>query len=160
MIDGKLPQHLLQEIGFLLTRVRAEVVSAVNVELADLDLRVREYSVLAIAADTDGVTQRMLSTLLQLDPSRLVALIDGLEQRGLLERNTHPTDRRTNVVQVTAEGYALREQGREAIARGEATALAELTDEERLFLRGLLRRLSIHAQPELGLLEAADDSQA
>lgn len=156
MDDDKLPQHLLQEIGFLATRFRASVVSAVDAELAPLDLRVREYSVLALAADSDGVTQRSLSILLRLDPSRVVALIDALERQGLLERTAHPTDRRTNVVRATEDGRARRDQGREAAARGERSVLTGLTDEEHRFLSGLLRRLVIQEQPELSVLESGE----
>ncbi len=143
------PETLLAEVGFLMSAVRAGVVDAVNAELASLDLRVREYSVLAVSGDTDEVTQRALSSLLRLDPSRVVALLDTLEKRDLVQRTPHPTDRRTNVVRVTERGRQLRERGREAAVRGEQVALNGLSEAERDFLVALLRRLALHEQPDL-----------
>ena len=44
-------------------------------------------------------------------PSRMVALVDELEQRGLVERRPHPSDRRVRALYLTAEGREMLAAG-------------------------------------------------
>jgi DNA-binding MarR family transcriptional regulator len=60
------------------------------------------------------------------DRTTMVALIDGLERGGLVERSPHPEDRRKNVVALTAAG-------RETMAAAAGAA----DDAERRFLAPL-----------------------
>src|SRR3954453_7944151 len=86
---------LTDDVGFLLTRASGLVVRATNAALADVGLRVRQYSVLVLADDAaDGISQRDLAEALGLDPSQVVALVDELAGAGLVERRPSPTDRR------------------------------------------------------------------
>ena len=93
---------LTEDLGFLLARVSAQVTRATNAALAEAGLRVRQYSVLALASDAPGgVTQRELAQLLGLDPSQVVALVDELAAAGLVSRSAPAADRRTRVVAAT-----------------------------------------------------------
>src|SRR5688572_23016252 len=85
------------DLVFLLARANALTLAAANAALAEHGLKARSYSVLALAADGARPTQRELAEFLRLDPSQVVALVDGLEKRQLVERRTDPADRRANV---------------------------------------------------------------
>src|SRR5690554_5584895 len=74
------------DLAFLLARANALSLAHVNSALEDFDLRIRQYSVLAMATSGERPTQRELSEFLRLDPSQVVALVDELERRGLVER--------------------------------------------------------------------------
>ena len=75
---------LTDDVGFLLTRASGLAVRATNAALADVGLRVRQYSVLVLADDAqDGISQRDLAEVLGLDPSQVVALVDELAAAGL-----------------------------------------------------------------------------
>lgn len=77
-------------------------------------------------------------------PSRLVALVDGLERDGLIERRRNPRDRRHHALHLTAAGeQRLHDVGRVAEQHG-ADLLAPLTDDERATLSQLLTRLATH----------------
>lgn len=52
----------------------------------------------------------MLARELELSPSRLSRILESLEQRGLLERNTSPADRRSVSLNLTAAGQEVVEQ--------------------------------------------------
>ena len=49
------------ELGFVLTQAHTRVFRSVNQALTPLDLHVRTYTVLSIACDGDGVTQRAIA---------------------------------------------------------------------------------------------------
>lgn len=64
-----------------------------------------------IQLDPDhAISQKELAERLQCNPSTVVDPTDRLEERGLVARRPHATDRRINVLTVTARGRAVREQ--------------------------------------------------
>ena len=89
-----------------------------------------------------AVSQQSLAERLGMVPSRVVALVDDLEARGLVRRERSTEDRRLNVLVLTAEGNAaLRTIGGIARAHNEAL-LAALSSAEREQLAVLLRRVA------------------
>lgn len=133
---------LTSDTGFLLARANANSLASTHAALADLDLRVRSYSVLALAAAEERRSQRGIADLLRLDPSQVVALVDELQRRGLVAREPDPADRRAKVVVATDEGRRVHAEAAEAAREAERELLAPLDDAERLQLRGLLQRLA------------------
>src|SRR5690606_31144169 len=95
---------LVDQTSFLLARANARSLALGNAALVGLGLRVRSYSVLALVGGDERPSQRELATFLSLDPSQVVALVDDLEARGLVERVADPRDRRANVVRATPQG--------------------------------------------------------
>src|SRR5699024_2801972 len=87
-------QHteLAREISFLTARARARGNASANRLLAELDLKVRPFAVLAMACSGTNPSQRELGNFLDLDPSQVVALVDGLEKRGVIRREPDPRD--------------------------------------------------------------------
>ena len=61
-------------------------------------------TVLALIAANPGSSQTALAKRAGLNKSALVGIVDGLEQRGLVERDRAASDRRRYQVSVTAEG--------------------------------------------------------
>src|SRR4051812_45984043 len=133
---------LTDDVGFLLTRASGLVVRATNAALADVGLRVRQYSVLVLADDSaDGISQRDLAEALGLDPSQVVALVDELAAAGLVERRPSPTDRRAKLVAATAQGVRVRRRADAAAASGVQEQLGGLAPDEQGTLRKLLARV-------------------
>ncbi|WP_216870738.1 MarR family winged helix-turn-helix transcriptional regulator [Modestobacter excelsi] len=135
-------QPLADDLGFLLSRASGQVVRVTNAALAEHGLRVRSYSVLVLACEAaDGLSQRELATVLGLDPSQVVLLVDELAAAGLVERQAAEADRRTRLVVPTPEGRRVRDAaGLDADAAVEAP-LGLLGDAERDRLRDMLTRI-------------------
>jgi len=88
-----------------------------------------------------------LSGELGVTPRNVTALVDALEQEGLVRRKPHPTDRRATVVELTEQGSGTCKGGFEDHAASVAGLFEALSEDEarellRLLgkLRGALRR--------------------
>ncbi len=92
--------------------------------------------------DQDRVKQE-LARQLRTPPSRLVPLVDHLEERGLIERRRNPDDRRLYALFLTAEGgQFVRTKLGPVGAAHEDDICAALTEDERGQLAGLLGRIA------------------
>jgi DNA-binding MarR family transcriptional regulator len=133
---------LADDLGFLLSRASGQVVRATNAALAEHGLRVRQYSVLTLACESaDGLSQRELATVLGLDPSQVVLLVDELVAAALVERRAPEVDRRTRLVVATEKGRRVREGARKDADAAVETPLSLLGDAERDRLRDMLTRI-------------------
>lgn len=134
--------ELADEIEFLTARARSLGSSRANQLLADLDLKVRSYSVLSLACSGENPSQRELADFLSLDPSQIVSLVDQLEKRGAVTREADPRDRRSKVIAATAAGRRLYRAAAAVVRESEAQSLRRLNEAERDTLRSLLRRVA------------------
>ncbi len=133
---------LADDLGFLLSRASGQVVRVTNAALADHGLRVRQYSVLALACETeDGISQREVAAVLGLDPSQVVLLVDELAAAGLVERQAPEGDRRTRLVVATARGRGVREAARQDADAAVEGPLGLIGEAERERLRDVLTRI-------------------
>lgn len=139
---------LAVDVDFLAVKASARGTRIANRALAPLGLRVRSYSVLALAGGPVPVTQRDLAEHLSLDPSQIVALVDELEGDGLVRREVDAADRRSRVIRATAAGEERLGAAQRATASAEEESLAALDGEERDLLRSLLQKLVFDADRE------------
>src|SRR5438105_7463656 len=63
-----------------------------------------QFVLLATLARGHALTQRELARRMPSDPSTVRAMLVLLERRGLVERDTHPTDARARTIALTAKG--------------------------------------------------------
>lgn len=110
------------------------------------------------AAEAEGLPMRLYWVLLSLPlepgeaksmgqlaqdcfstPSYMTVVIDGLEERGLAQRQTDPDDRRVKLVSLTEEGRAVVERSHERMSRP-PSGIAALTPAELTTLRDLLAK--------------------
>jgi len=108
--------------------------------LAPLELRAREFWMLAIAG-RGNVSQHEIAGLCGLDPSSLVAVLDGLERRGWLRRQPNPRDRRMHWVQRTEAGDRLFARALPLARRAEARHLEALSAAGQRQLLAAMRQL-------------------
>lgn len=133
------------DISFLLARANAVSLGKASAHLRAHDLRIRSYSVLALACDETRPSQKEIAEFLRLDPSQVVSLIDDLQRRGFVERVPDPRDRRSNVLVATKAGQAAHAKARVDVLRAEDELLAGLDAADRDALGRILRRLAFSA---------------
>lgn len=132
---------LTASTGFLLARVGGESRKWFTQSLLKHGLRTSHYAVLMALAGIGPMSQQSLAGLIGVDPRNLVGVIDLLQERGLLEREPDPTDRRRHAVNLTSAGRDLLAQLRLEGERLELRMLAALNASERSTLHQLLLRL-------------------
>ncbi len=100
----RLPDELLAKSGFLMVRLGMAFKMRAIQELEAAGFSQYHYSVLAMLGEQPRKTQSSVADALGVDPSQLVGILDGLEERGLIARQRDPDDRRRHVVSLTTAG--------------------------------------------------------
>jgi DNA-binding MarR family transcriptional regulator len=142
---ARVARELAASSGFLLARLglgfKAQALA--TIEQAGFDAY--DYGVLAIVAEGARETQATIGEALSVDPSRLVALLDSLEERGLISRQRDPHDRRRHVVTITGSGRRQLSRLRAIVQRFEDEYFGPLGEEGRAsFHAQLIRLAAVH----------------
>ena len=128
--------------AFLLAQLGSHGARRFNERVAEIGLTAPDAGLLRKIASDPGVSQQSLAEHLGVMPSRMVALVDGLEAKGMVERRRSTEDRRNYALHLTERGrQALGELSRIA-AEHEESLCAALSKEERAQLKELCRRIA------------------
>jgi DNA-binding MarR family transcriptional regulator len=100
----------------------------------------------AVVTLAEPAPMRELAARLSCDKSNVTGIVDELERRGLVARQTDPHDRRIKQLVFTDTGRELRRALR-ARLYDDAPAISTLTREEEAQLRELLRQAMRATQP-------------
>ena len=128
-------------LAFLLAQVGAHSAARFAERLAPLDLAPAHAGILRVLEQADGLSQQALGEKHRVFPSRLVELLDGLEERGLVERRASPTDRRRHALYLTEKGREMLQRIDRVAGEHQDALCAALTEPERAQLALLLRRI-------------------
>lgn len=90
----------------LLAQLGAHAAARFARQLAPLELHPAHAGIFKVLASSPGISQRALCRSLGIQPSRMVAYVDDLETKGLLERRLHQSDRRNHALYLTKAGHA------------------------------------------------------
>jgi DNA-binding MarR family transcriptional regulator len=138
--DAGLATALRISVSRLARRLRVERQAEGLTSLSDTQL-----AALAVLETHAAMTPGELADHEKVQPPSMTRVISVLEERNLVMRAPHPTDRRQVVLTVTEEGRALVLQARRRRDAWLAKRLKELSPEERAVLRAaapVLEKLS------------------
>ena len=133
----KAPQtlaFLLSQVGIHASRRFAERINAV-------DLNPPLFRVLNLVAAGEGQSQQAIGAAIEIPASRMVALVDELEQRGLVERRPNPDDRRVRALYLTPKGKRCLARGRKIAAEHERELTKGMSATDRKLLVSMLQRI-------------------
>ena len=100
-----------------------------------------QWQILAYLAQNEGINQKGLAELLEIEPITLGRIVDKLETLGLIERHPHPTDRRTWLLHLVEAARPKLEQIRELGDFTHEEALAGVSEDDRQHLLKTLQAL-------------------
>ncbi len=136
---------LVRNTGYLVSRMGLFAAQRFGERLASLGLTTRMWGLLNVLDAEEAVTQQQLGRAVGMDPSSMVAVLDELEGKGMVERRRHPTDRRAHALYLTEAGRDTLTRGRTLAREAQEELLAPLSPDERRQLHGLLLRMATAA---------------
>lgn len=142
----------LRQLGFLLKDVSRRYTRRFEERAQRLSLTLSQCKALIYLQGSEGVSQKRLAELTELDPMTLVRILDRMEADGWVERRFDPSDRRAYSLWLMPKARPVVEHVWQLIQETRAEMLQGLSAEERTLLVTLLERIhsNLTSLPSLG----------
>ena len=146
----KLDQFLPYRLSIASNRVSSAIATAYQ---SLFGLRIPEWRLIAVIAESDGLTQQALGAATRMDKVTVSRAAIALVDRGLVERRPNPDDQRSHLLSLTAAGQTLYESVAPKALELEAQVFAGFSASELATFKAMLERLEASAaslDPEQG----------
>lgn len=143
------PAELLEsQIGFQLRLAQLAVFSELIDRMKEIGLRPVDLSVLMLIDAEPGLRQHVIGDRLKIQRPNVVALIDALQDRGLVDREVDKTDRRANQLVLTEAGHSLLSKAKH-IQRQHSDRMHHILEGVDIdnFMKGLRQLAAMPPQP-------------
>jgi DNA-binding MarR family transcriptional regulator len=131
----------IRNFGFVLKNLERLYTKRFEALAQELCLTLPQCKALFHLARNEGISQKRLAELAEIEPMTLVRILDRMESDGWVERRADPNDRRARTLYVTSGATPVLEQIDKLSAQMRAEALAGLSAEQRNQLMGLLEHV-------------------
>lgn len=131
-----------QGAAFLVAQVGAHAAGRFAERVDALGLTPPEVGLLRMIAGAPGRSQQSVAADMGVVPSRVVAILDALDGKGLVERRPGVTDRRHHALHLTDAGRQVLLEMRQLVRAHEDELCAALDAGERAQLAALLQRVA------------------
>jgi DNA-binding MarR family transcriptional regulator len=135
---------LSRRVSFLVSQIGARSAQKFAERLVPLGLRPSQFGLLVALSAGGGMSQQQLADTLGVHRNVMVGLVDSLQERGLVERRTHPSDRRAHAVHLTPKARDLVRRAEQLADEQEEDLLAGLSPADAARLLDLLQRVADH----------------
>lgn len=130
-------------LGFLSRQISLMLYDELSEIYADFGLDSRCAGILFMGLE-DSFSQTHIANLARTDKNTIGAMIDLLQEKGLLERKQNPNNRKENLIVLTKSGQQIALSLQKKIAKKQKEILAFMTDERySAFCRDLLEVYSV-----------------
>jgi DNA-binding MarR family transcriptional regulator len=135
---------LSRRVSFLVSQIGSRSAQKFAERLAPLGLRPSQFGLLVALGAGGGMSQQQLADTLGVHRNVMVGLVDSLQERGLVERRPHPSDRRAHAVHLTPKARDLVRRAEQLADEQEEDLLAGLSPADVARLLDLLQRVADH----------------
>ena len=108
----------------------------------NVDITPEQYLLIDLLWDEGPLTQKEIADRMQKDKNSITKLIDGLEKKGYVLRETDNNDRRKNVVVVTAYGQAQKQEITHIAINAAGNILGGIPEDELAKVAEVLNKLN------------------
>lgn len=128
-------------LAFLLSQVGIHAARQFAERLEEVGLQPPLFRILNLVDAAEGRSQQAIGEAIQVPPSRMVALVDELEEGGLVERRPNPDDRRIRALFLTGKGRSKLARAREIARAHEEQLTVGMAAADRDRLTRLLQQI-------------------
>ena len=136
--------ELSSNLVYLLKHAHLRIAELTATALTPYGIEGRELGVLLALVGGEPKSQQQAAQRLGIDRTTMVALLDTLEDKGLVSRHPDADDRRRNVVELTDAGKDTLRLAMAASDDAERAFLAALSPQAAQQLRNSLRTIVTH----------------
>lgn len=126
------------ELSSVLRPSLLRLTRLIRSQRVDLSVSLTQISAMGTLYKRGPMSAGELAACEKVQPPSMTKVIAHLEERGLVRREVHPTDKRQAIITVTPAGVELLESERRRRDAWLSQRLAELTDDERALLRSVV----------------------
>lgn len=132
-----------ESIELLLRKISRRAEKLANQQLAQFNLTSTQFRTLMVLFGRPPMTVRQcdLETFFSKSNPAVTGILNNMEQKGLIQRVTNPSDGRSKVLMVTEKAWALKPELDQYRGRMDELMTEELSDEERVILVTLLKKM-------------------
>lgn len=126
------------ELAALLRPSLLRLTRIIRNQRVDTSITLTQLSAMGTLAKRGPMSAGDLAGHEQVQPPSMTKVLANLEQRGLVRRDAHPSDKRQAIIALTAAGADLLDDERRSRDRWLTRQLAELAPEDRALLRQIV----------------------
>ncbi len=131
-----------QSLGFIVARTSARMRNHLAKALKPYNVTTEQWALLVRLWQQDGISQKELADKTQKDQPTITRILDKLEQRGLIARQSNPNDRREYLICLRPEGWEIRASLEKAALEVLHDAVRGMTEQDQDRLKKLLNRVT------------------
>ena len=139
MAEHRIPQFQWNSLSYLTARAGRIGTQELTELMESESLTRHHFTIICALEEFGGISQNDLAARSNLNRGHLVAYLDKLSTRGILERNVDPEDRRRNLITLTAAGRKFAARAMAAAEHSEAKVFDALDAQQQVQLRTLLQ---------------------
>jgi DNA-binding MarR family transcriptional regulator len=110
----------------------------IRIQRADMSVTLTQLSAMVALEKNGPLSPGELAAYERVQPPSMTKVLALLEERGLVHRTVHPTDRRQAIIEISQAGLELIDSERRSRDRWLTEQLHNLSDAERALLRGIV----------------------
>lgn len=131
----------MKSAGYLANYMARLFARGINERLAPLGISVGQWAVLTHLWEADGITQKELVGLLNIDQATVANTLNRMERDDLIFRAKNPSDARSRRIWLTEKANGIRERASKCAEDQNAKALDDLSAEEQDQLMSYIERV-------------------
>jgi DNA-binding MarR family transcriptional regulator len=132
------PKNTMAELAAQLRPSLLRLTRIVRNQRVDMSVTLTQLSAMGTLKKHGPMSAGELATCERVQPPSMTKVLASLEERGLVRRDTHPSDRRQVIVAITDEGLALLDSERRSRDAWLSQRLSGLSAEERALIRKVI----------------------
>ena len=125
----------ISELASLLRPALLRLTRLVRNQRVDMSVTLTQLSAMGTLSKYGPMSAGELAGCERVQPPSMTKVLANLEERGLVQRSQHPSDRRQVIIEITPAGTALLDSERRSRDAWLTRRLASLTPEERALLQ-------------------------